>query len=95
MQFAAAEVGEGLQVALGGLLQGKDALGIGQQALPGGGQGDATALSVKQRQAQAGFQLADLAGHRRLTDKQTCSSCADAAGLGDGEKDLEVVQVHK
>ena len=95
MQLTAAEAGEGLQVALGGLLQGKDALGIRQQALPRSGEGDAAALSIKQWQAQAGFQLADLTGHSRLADKQAGGPRADAAGLGDGEKDLEVVQIHK
>ena len=94
-QLTGTETGELGQVAFGSLFQREDALGIGQQALAGFGEADAAGLAVEQGQLQAAFQFADLAGHGRLADEQARRAAADAAGLGDGEKDLEVVQIHK
>src|SRR5690606_23884194 len=93
-ELAVAEPGQVAQVALGGLFQGEDALGELQQAPASLGRLDPARVAVEQRQAEAGLQLAYLPGHRRLADMQRLGAAADAAGLGDGEEDLEVMQVH-
>lgn len=45
----------------------------------------------EQRQLQARLQFADFPGDCRLADQQARRPSADAAGLGDGQKDFEVV----
>ena len=58
------------------------------------GQDQSARVAVEQRHAQALLERADLAAHRRLAEIQRLAGMGEAAGLGDGMEDPQLVPIH-
>ena len=87
----AGEVGQG---AAGVVQHVEDLIGAGQQGPPGLGQADFAAQAVEQSYLQLLFQTGDALADGRLGQVQAFAGAREAAGLGDGDKGVEVGQVH-
>ncbi|EOB13005.1 hypothetical protein NBO_262g0002 [Nosema bombycis CQ1] len=87
----AGEVGEG---AAGVVQHVEDLISAGQQSPPGLGQTDFAAQAVEQPYLQLLFQAGDALADSRLGQVQAFTGTGETAGFGDGDKGVEVGQVH-
>ena len=58
------------------------------------GEDQAARVAMKQRTPKLLLERAHLAGHRRLRQAELLAGMGEAAGLGGGVKDLQLVPVH-
>ena len=80
--------------APGVVQQAGDPAGVGQQATAGGGQGDAPAVALEQRRAEARLELADAGGHVGLHGVELRRRPVHAAEPRHRLEDPEVAAVH-
>src|SRR5262249_16149142 len=94
------ELALGLVLALGQLRPrhrqlGEDLMSRAVEQLALLGQDQAAGVAVEQRDLEALLERADLAAHRRLAEIERFAGMGEAAGLGDGVEDPELVPVHR
>jgi hypothetical protein len=87
----AGEVGQG---AAGIIQHVENLVGPRQQGAAGFGQADFTAQAVEQPHVQLLLQPGDAFADGRLGQVQAFAGAGEAAGFGDGDKGIEVGQVH-
>lgn len=72
----------------------EDLIGTGQQGASGLCQADLTAQPIEQAHLQLLLKAGNALADRRLRQVQALSGPGEAAGFGDGNKGIEVGQVH-
>ncbi len=72
----------------------QDLIGPGQQGAAGLGQADFAAQPIEQAHLQLLLQASDALADRRLGQMQSLAGTGEASGLGDGNKGIEVGEVH-
>ncbi len=87
----AGEVGQGAARIIKDI---QNLVGPWQQGAAGFGQPDLASQPVEQSHLQLLLQAGDAFADRRLRQMQAFTGAGEAAGLGDGNKGIEVGQVH-
>jgi len=89
--FAGGEITGGV----GGAARGVEGFaGGGEQGAAGGTQGDAARGPNEQRDAEFGFEAADLGTERRLGDVEAAGGLGKVERLGDGHEVAQVAKLH-
>ncbi len=94
-QPSAAQPGQRVQLGLGVVHVGEDALGQGDEQFSGGGQPHRAAGPAEQLGADLVLQPRDLLAERGLRDVALSGGPGEVTGLGNGEEVLEVAQFHR
>ncbi len=87
----AREVGQGTARIIENI---ENLVGPRQQGAPGLGQAHFTPQTIEQAHLQLLLQPGDAFADRRLGQVQSFAGAGEASGLGDGNKSIEVGQVH-
>ncbi len=73
----------------------EDLVGARQQCAAGLGQANLATEAIEQAHAQLLFQAGDTLAHGRLGQVQALAGFREAAGFGNGDKGVEVGQIHR
>jgi hypothetical protein len=73
----------------------KDGAGVFLKNLTGRGEQDAFSAALKERDAQARFQIPHLLGYARLGNAEPVRSATETAGLGHGEEIAQMAEFQR